>query len=98
MNSRVLHYAVINNHFTVFIHREKFFRCAESESGTTTPCPDEGISVPAIEYGGAAPEFFAFSEFWYSMEDVLKMGGPYSPATLQKAARVRFLLSSSICN
>ena len=45
--------------------------------------------MPAIEYGDAAAEFFAFSEFWYSMEDVLKMGGPYSPATLQKAARVR---------
>ena len=42
--------------------------------------------MPAIEYGAA--EFFAFSEFWYSMEDVLKMGGPYSPGTLQKAARV----------
>ena len=57
----------------------------------TTPCPDEGISVPAIEYGdgAAAAEFFAFSEFWYSMEDVLKMGGPYSPAALKKAARVR---------
>ena len=67
------------------VHREKFSRCEPGESGTT-PCPDEGISVPAIEYGAA--EFFAFSEFWYSMEDVLKMGGPYSPGTLQKAARV----------
>ena len=47
--------------------------------------------MPAIEYGdgAAAAEFFAFSEFWYSMEDVLKMGGPYSPAALKKAARVR---------
>ena len=67
-------------------------RCGEREGETsTTPCPDEGISVPSIEYGdgAAAAEFFAFSEFWYSMEDVLKMGGPYSPAALKKAARVR---------
>ena len=49
-----------------------------------------------LPYSNNANEFFAFSEFWYSMEDVLKMGGPYIPGRLQKAARVsdyRVLLS-----
>ena len=31
-------------------------------------------------------EFYGFSEFYYTMEDVLRMGGPYEYMKFQKAA------------
>lgn len=67
---------------THFVHdREKFSACSSPSS-----CPDAGISAPAIQFDNS--EFYAFSEFWYSMEDVLKMGGPYMQKKFQQAASV----------
>lgn len=60
--------------------RESFSKCASSS------CPDAGIKVPSIQFESS--EFFAFSEFWYSMEDVLRMGGPYMANKFHEAAQV----------
>ncbi len=49
-------------------------------------CPDAGIRVPAIPFDSS--EFYGFSEFWYSTEDVLKMGGPYLLSKHKQASSV----------
>ena len=67
--------------------REKFSNCE-----TAAHCPDAGIKVPTIQFGNS--EFFAFSEFWYSMEDVLKMGGRYLPSKFKNAAKVSLVKCS----
>jgi len=50
-------------------------------------CPDEGMQVPPIRF--SSTEFYGFSEFWYSMEDVLRMGGPYMYDKYREASIVR---------
>lgn len=62
--------------------REKYSQCK------TKGCPDAGIKVPSIQFENS--EFYGFSEFWYSMEDVLRMGGPYIHDKFVKAAIVSF--------
>jgi Golgi nucleoside diphosphatase len=53
------------------------------------PCSLDGVYQPTINYD--AQDFYGFSEFWYTMEDILKIGGPY--------ARLAFLNASrSFCN
>jgi len=53
------------------------------------PCSLNGIYQPTINYD--LQDFYGFSEFWYTMEDILKIGGPY--------ARLAFLnASSNFCN
>ncbi|CAF1286547.1 unnamed protein product [Rotaria magnacalcarata] len=49
------------------------------------PCSLNGIYQPKINY--ESQDFYGFSEFWYTMEDVLKIGGPY--------ARLAFLNAST---
>jgi Golgi nucleoside diphosphatase len=68
--------------------REKFSIC---ENERLQSCPDAEIKVPPIQFGET--EFYAFSEFWYSTEDVLKMGGKYVPGKFRAASKVgqRFL-------
>ncbi|KAK0070415.1 ectonucleoside triphosphate diphosphohydrolase 7 [Biomphalaria pfeifferi] len=39
-----------------------------------SPCSLNGIYQPKIDLSG---EFYGFSEFWYSTEDVFNIGGPY---------------------
>lgn len=63
--------------------RERFTKCATDRPPSN--CPDAGIRVPAIQFDNS--EFYGFSEFWYSMEDVLKMGGPYSRERFVQSAR-----------
>jgi Golgi nucleoside diphosphatase len=37
-------------------------------------------------------EFYAFSEFWYTSEDVLKLGGVYVFDKFKQASQVRLLI------
>lgn len=53
------------------------------------PCSVNGVYQPDINY--ESHDFYGFSEFWYTMEDILKIGGPY--------ARLAFLnASTNYCN
>ena len=61
--------------------RDSFLTC--KKDGT---CPSAGIKVPDIQFDDS--EFYAFSEFWYSMDDVLKMGGPYLFSKYKREASV----------
>jgi len=53
--------------------------------GVNTSCPFDDLKSTRIFYSGS--EFFGFSELWYSMEDVLKIGGRYDYFKLKKAAK-----------
>ncbi|XP_033125554.1 ectonucleoside triphosphate diphosphohydrolase 4-like [Anneissia japonica] len=48
------------------------------------PCSVNGIFQPDINFANS--EFYGFSEYWYCMEDVLRIGGPYSYERYHKAA------------
>ena len=49
-------------------------------------CPDNGIKMPPIPLEHT--DFYGFSEFWYTAEDVVHMGGKFSYDTFSKASRV----------
>ncbi|XP_078587377.1 ectonucleoside triphosphate diphosphohydrolase 4-like isoform X1 [Branchiostoma floridae x Branchiostoma japonicum] len=48
------------------------------------PCSFNGVYQPNIDFKNS--EFYGFSEFWYSMEDVLRIGGKYEYKKFEKAA------------
>ena len=50
------------------------------------PCYMNGVYQPEIDTSSS--EFYGFSEFYYSMEDVLRMGGPYNYNKFEAAAQV----------
>ena len=57
----------------------------------TKPCPKKPCSFnsvyqPPIDYEKA--EFYGFSEYWYSMHDVLRIGGQYSASNMKQAVEV----------
>lgn len=45
-----------------------------------------GVYQPVIDYSNS--QFYGFSEFYYCMEDVLRMGGDYNASKYAKAAKV----------
>ena len=55
---------------------------------THPPCSFNGIHQSEIDYTNA--EFYGFAEFWYSTNDVLRIGGQYSYKKLQQVAEVFF--------
>lgn len=54
---------------------------------TKEPCSLGGVFQPEIDMRHSA--FYGFSEFYYTMEDVLQMGGKYEYVPFYKAAQVR---------
>ena len=54
-----------------------------SEGGAA--CLSSTFTAPPIN---AKMEFYGFSEFWYTMEDVLRMGGAYDKHQFEEAATV----------
>jgi len=56
-----------------------------SSTCTKPPCSFNGIHQPPIDYAQA--EFYGFAEFWYSSNDVLRVGGKYENAKLEKEAK-----------
>ena len=50
------------------------------------PCSINGVFQPEIDYYNSA--FYGFSEFWYTMEDVMRMGGHYDYNQFSKASKV----------
>jgi len=62
-----------------------FTQSGETLVSCTQSCPDPGIRPPPIQFDNS--EFYGFSEFWYTMDDVLGMGGQYMYAKYKEAAR-----------
>ena len=53
---------------------------------TDDSCPDDGIRIPSVKVQSAP--FYAFSEFWYTMEHVFGLGGRYHFPDYQKNVKV----------
>ncbi|XP_071828433.1 ectonucleoside triphosphate diphosphohydrolase 4-like isoform X1 [Apostichopus japonicus] len=49
------------------------------------PCSFNGIFQPSVRFNNS--EFYGFSEYWYCMEDVLRIGGVYEYDQFRKAAK-----------
>lgn len=58
-----------------------FSSCSSDGPG----CPDAGIKMPPIPLEHT--DFYGFSEFWYTSEDVVHMGGLYSYENFSNASR-----------
>ena len=58
------------------------------------PCSFNGVHQPEIDF--IRSHFYGFSEFWYTMEDVYRMGGIYKFQTFEKQAAVRPLSPSLV--
>ena len=50
------------------------------------PCSLNGVHQPAIDFKNA--EFYGFAEFWYSTQDVLRLGGHYEGDKMDQMAVV----------
>ena len=53
------------------------------------PCSMNGVHQPTISY--SKDSFYGFSEFWYTMEDVFRIGGKYDHEEFDIKARVSFI-------
>ena len=49
------------------------------------PCSLNGVFQPAIDFNNA--EFYGFAEFWYSSNDVLRMGEKYRHKLIDAASK-----------
>jgi len=57
--------------------------CRNGSTASPTHCSFRHPSVSFIN-----SKFYAFSEFYYTMEDILRMGGKYNSVRFQLAAQV----------
>ncbi|XP_069545579.1 ectonucleoside triphosphate diphosphohydrolase 7-like [Brachyistius frenatus] len=81
--------AVRGNHTTYLRGQGDWTRCQEAvrpflglHNGTMSP---GGVYQAPINFSNS--EFYGFSEFYYCMEDVLRIGGPYSSEKYSQAAK-----------
>lgn len=52
------------------------------------PCSMNGVHQPVISFHNS--EFYGFSEFWYTMDDVFRIGGIYNYEKFDYEAKVNF--------
>lgn len=57
------------------------------------PCSLNGVYQPRMDLSS---EFYGFSEFWYSAEDVFGIGGPYNYDEYHNKAKVGICMPSMI--
>ena len=62
--------------------REPYYESCQGKPG----CPNSGMKMPPLPLNHV--DFFGFSEFWYSSEDVVDMGGPYHYNKFSEVSRV----------
>ena len=69
---------------------EPYFKKCKSmaENADNNNCPDDGIHLPSI-LRLEDKEYYGFSEFWYTMEDVLRLGGAYDENKFKNSAKVK---------
>ena len=53
---------------------------------TEPPCSMAGVHQPALDY--LKTEFYGFSEFWYTSNDILNLGGRYNHRQFFVASKV----------
>jgi len=70
---------------TCFAQLKNFTKTADRFLLCQGSCPDPGMRPPPIQFDNS--EFYGFSEFWYSMDDVLGMGGQYMFNKYRKASK-----------
>lgn len=61
-------------------------RRATTMAPSAAPCAMNGVRRPMIDFHNS--EFYGFSEFFYTMEDILKMGGKFNGIQFQRQANV----------
>ena len=66
---------------------EPFLKECKLEKEVSGNCADNGIHLPSVLHL-EQKEFYGFSEFWYSMEDVLDLGGKFIKEKLKQEATV----------
>ena len=66
---------------------EPFIKECKLEKEGSGNCADNGIHLPSLLHV-ELKEFYGFSEFWYSMEDVLDLGGQFINEKLKQEATV----------
>ena len=75
---------------------EPYFKACGEEAGESTQeghCADNGVNLPSVLHLNEK-EFYGFSEFWYTMEDILGLGGVYQETEFKDAAQVENIISS----
>ena len=55
-----------------------------------SPCSFNGVHQPEIDFHNS--EFYGFAEFWYTMEDVYRIGGQYEYDIFDVHAKVSAIL------
>jgi len=60
--------------------------CKNVSSSSATNCATGDFQRPSVSFINS--KFYAFSEFYYTMEDILRMGGKYNSVRFQLAAQV----------
>jgi len=73
--NQLLHFYGTGDWDSCYAHLGNFTRSKEPFVQCVQNCPDYSMNIPPIQFDNS--EFFGFSEFWYSMDDVLRMGGSY---------------------
>ncbi|XP_052773371.1 ectonucleoside triphosphate diphosphohydrolase 7-like [Mya arenaria] len=57
----------------------------QSKACSVSPCSMNGVHQPTISYHNT--QFYGFSEFWYTMEDVFRIGGLYESEIFETHAK-----------
>ena len=78
-----------------FLHLKSFVNKSSTSSTecllNSTNCdPKPAIASPP---GGNDIKFYGFSEFWYSIEDIFRLGGSYNYEKYKKSSNVSFKIS-----
>ena len=68
---------------------EPYFEKCKIQEHSDGNCADNGIHLPSILHL-KNKEFYGFSEFWYTMEDVLGLGGIFHDDKFKESATVIF--------
>ena len=66
---------------------ESFMKKCDLDKNGNSNCADNGIHLPSV-LKLDQKEFYGFSEFWYTMEDILKMGGKFMADKFKQEAMV----------
>jgi len=83
--SQTVHFYGTGEWETCFSQIKNFTKEEDKFQGCTESCPDPGMRPPPIQFDNS--EFYGFSEYWYSMDDVLGLGGQYMFKKFKEASK-----------